>query len=926
MKKTVWKAVRPVVTAAVAGCFLVTAAGCTYPWASAAPTEETPAAVADSSPSDETPDTTAGQDTSAPADPFATSTEAAQGETVAADDAFSKNPSVDLPDEIAPSIPEDATFVGPELVATESGKILKAATGETVTDPEVVGTADTPPDPLVRSEGHRFIPETVEEVREKVGDDAEVSEGASGTTDAVARRSGEGSVTSSAYLMSDEAQAGKFPAESVALQNNNYGAYWGTYGGMPAFFERGGNLFAQQAKGVIDVSEHQGRIDWAKVKASGVEGAIIRIGYGQYNWDKQAKRNIAECKRLGIPFGIYLYSYAYDAGFARTEGRDTASMLKNAGVSGKTAYPIYYDLEAWSWTGHAHPTNPRVYDGIVNAWYAEMKAAGFTNLGVYSYTSFLHSALNSANIHSKTTWVAQYGAKMQYINFPSNFRGWQYWSSGRVNGIAGNVDLNVFGNKTVVASDTNGKDPSIFGKKVSTNFSGSYYLKSAASNYVLDVNGNSKANGAEIDLWKPQKTKNQEFVIETVSSGTYRIRSASSGKVLDASGLGTRNGTKIDQWTWNGGSNQKWNIYKSPSGTYMFVSVNAGSKNKVLDANAGHTNLPIPVTLWAANGGSNQFFELEKVPGPSPTQYGTRVYDFSTGNYVFETASKQVFDIKGMSKENSASLIKWRAGGTNNQVFRVTEIRDGVYSLVNIRSKKAIDIPQAKYDNGTKLIQFDQNKASNQLWEIYRTPGGTLIFKSVGAGQKNLVIDVPGGSNMEGISIGIWEFNNGKNQQFNLKRVGEELYSDSNLNTSLPEGDYTIKSKQDNEVLDVKGNSRFDSARIITWAPLWSKNQVWHLRPAGGGDYFITSSMSGKSLDISGNSREIGSPLIQYSINGEASQRWRIYSAGSGFSYIAPSTTSGWFRVLDRSGMGNEMNLWNTNGGANQLFEVKRLR
>lgn len=67
----------------------------------------------------------------------------------------------------------------------------------------------------------------------------------------------------------------------------------------------------QQAKGVIDVSGWQGDIDWAKAKADGVEGAIIRLGYGEgNNADKKAQRNISECKRLGIPFGIYWYSYA----------------------------------------------------------------------------------------------------------------------------------------------------------------------------------------------------------------------------------------------------------------------------------------------------------------------------------------------------------------------------------------------------------------------------------------------------------------------------------------------------------------------------------------------------------------------------------------------------------------------------------------
>lgn len=86
------------------------------------------------------------------------------------------------------------------------------------------------------------------------------------------------------------------------FESNEYGAHWGTYNGTKAFFDYRNNLFVQQAKGVIDVSSWQNDIDWVKAKADGVEGAIIRLGYGWGNSaDKQAQRNINECKRLGIP-------------------------------------------------------------------------------------------------------------------------------------------------------------------------------------------------------------------------------------------------------------------------------------------------------------------------------------------------------------------------------------------------------------------------------------------------------------------------------------------------------------------------------------------------------------------------------------------------------------------------------------------------
>ncbi|MZI44261.1 1,4-beta-N-acetylmuramidase, partial [Enterococcus durans] len=228
-----------------------------------------------------------------------------------------------------------------------------------------------------------------------------------------------------------------------------YGAHWGTYNNTKAFFDYQNNLFVQQAKGVIDVSGWQGDIDWAKAKADGVEGAIIRLGYGEgNNADKKAQRNISECKRLGIPFGIYWYSYADTPALAKEEGTDVVAKLKQFGVNpSDLAYPVYYDLEKWTWEGHQPPTDPNVYNNIVNNWYSALQSAGYKNLGVYSYTSYLQGPLKHADIYAKTTWVAQYGARMGFDSFPTNSRGWQYTSTGKVDGISGNVDMNAFGNK-----------------------------------------------------------------------------------------------------------------------------------------------------------------------------------------------------------------------------------------------------------------------------------------------------------------------------------------------------------------------------------------------------------------------------------------------------------------------------------------------
>lgn len=328
-------------------------------------------------------------------------------------DSMPDNPNAKLPGTVSDEISDDATVVSEDLAVTPEGEVKNIETGETVTDATLVGTQDQQPDPLAKTNGESFIPVSAEDVKNAVAD--------------------------------ANVRLSKF-------ESNEYGAHWGTYNNTKAFFDYQNNLFVQQAKGVIDVSEWQGDIDWAKAKADGVEGVIIRLGYGEgNNADKKAQRNISECKRLGIPFGIYWYSYADTPSIAKEEGADVVAKLKQFGVNASDlAYPVYYDLEKWTWEGHQPPTDPNVYNDIVNNWYSALQSAGYKNLSVYSYTSYLQGPLKHADIYAKTTWVAQYGARMGFDSFPTDSRGWQYTSSGKVDGISGNVDMNAFGNKAYV--------------------------------------------------------------------------------------------------------------------------------------------------------------------------------------------------------------------------------------------------------------------------------------------------------------------------------------------------------------------------------------------------------------------------------------------------------------------------------------------
>lgn len=486
-------------------------------------------------------------------------------------DSMPDNPNAKLPGTVSDEISDDATVVSEDLAVTPEGEVKNIETGETVTDATLVGTQDQQPDPLAKTNGESFIPVSAEDVKNAVAD--------------------------------ANVQLSKF-------EGNEYGAHWGTYNNTKAFFDYQNNLFVQQAKGVIDVSEWQGDIDWAKAKADGVGGVIIRLGYGWgNNADKKAQRNISECKRFGIPFGIYWYSYADTPSIAKEEGAGVVAKLKRFGVrASDLAYPVYYDLEKWTWKGHQPPTDPNVYNDIVNNWYGALQSAGYKNLGVYSYTSYLQGPLKHADIYAKTTWVAQYGARMGFDSFPTNSRGWQYTSSGKVGGIRGNVDMNAFGNKEYVnGGSSNDLQAAIDVRKMTavTIPNGNYYInvrsKVASS---VDIPGGSAADSTAIQLYSGNSSKAQQFTFTRQSDGSYEIVNVNSGKALDVRNGVAENNAVVQQYSRNNSQAQRWFIRDSGAGYYLQSALG----NWVLDLSGGNTANGAAIRLYAPNGTASQLF------------------------------------------------------------------------------------------------------------------------------------------------------------------------------------------------------------------------------------------------------------------------------------------------------------------------------
>lgn len=785
-------------------------------------------------------------------------------------DSMPDNPNAKLPDNVSDEISDDATVVSEDLAVTPEGEVKNIETGEIVTDPTLVGTKDQQPDPLAKTNGESFIPVSAEDVKNAVAD--------------------------------ANVQLSKF-------ESNEYGAHWGTYNNSKAFFDYQNNLFVQQAKGVIDVSGWQGDIDWAKAKADGVEGAIIRLGYGEgNNADKKAQRNISECKRLGIPFGIYWYSYADTPALAKEEGADVVAKLKQFGVNpSDLAYPVYYDLEKWTWEGHQPPTDPNVYNNIVNNWYSALQSAGYKNLGVYSYTSYLQGPLKHADIYAKTTWVAQYGARMGFDSFPTNSRGWQYTSSGKVDGISGNVDMNAFGNKEFVnGGSSNALQAAIDVRKMTavTIPNGNYYInvrsKVASS---VDIPGGSAADSTAIQLYSGNSSKAQQFTFTRQSDGSYEIVNVNSGKALDVRNGVAENNAIVQQYSRNNSQAQRWFIRDSGAGYYLQSALG----NWVLDLSGGNTANGAAIRLYTPNGTASQLF----VVSSSDVNIATGV-----SMIITSVANKKlVTDVTSASTANGARVQLYSSNNTNAQKYRFESIGNGTYKIVNVNSGKVLDVSGGSTANGAALQQYTSNNTVAQQWTVRNYGSGKVALVSVNA---NKAVDIPSGNAVQQAQLQLYSPNGTVAQQWLVAKAPLTLRERLNETAAkhrqdLPDGTYTFGSKLNTSMkMDVSGASRSNYGNVQIWAGNGTNAQKWKATHDSNGYVTLTSVNSGKVLDVNGGVSANGTNVQQYDSNGTYAQKWIAVKNSDG-SYTFQSALAE-NKVLDVSGA-------STSNGANvQLY------
>lgn len=210
-----------------------------------------------------------------------------------------------------------------------------------------------------------------------------------------------------------------------------------------------GETIRPYAGQILDVSDFQSAIDWNKVKAEGIVGAIIKCGYrggqiGTLKEDAMFMKHIKGAHAAGLKVGIYMFTEGINAAEGKAEAAFALNMMQKAGIP--LSYPIAVDTESMTYydekkkkrmPGRANGLSKAKRTEVIDAFCKEIKAHGYEPM-IYASTSWLNNQLDMSKLPYKV-WCAQYFSKCEY---KGEYILWQYTSDGHVSGVKGDVDVN----------------------------------------------------------------------------------------------------------------------------------------------------------------------------------------------------------------------------------------------------------------------------------------------------------------------------------------------------------------------------------------------------------------------------------------------------------------------------------------------------
>lgn len=389
---------------------------------------------------------------------------------------------------------------------------------------------------------------------------------------------------------------------------------------------------------------------------------------------------------------------------------------------------------------------------------------------------------------------------------------------------------------------------------------------------VIDIDGASKENQANVHIWEYKGEIQQKFILEYDNEGFYTIRNVYSGKVLDVEWGGMTSGTNVWQYEDNNSASQKWTIKKTDDGYYYIVSKLNGL---YLNIENNKTTNGANIQVVEYDDSDSQKFNFCKVEGLEASK------TIENGEYKIAAAlnNQMVVDIAGASKENQANANLWEYKGQIQQKFKIKYDESGYYIIINSNSGKVLDAEWGGITTGTNVWQYEYNGSDSQKWIIKETSDG---YYNIISKLNGLYLDVANGSTNNGTNIQLFGKNESAAQKFLIKDMSLVKGSQT-----IEDGNYEIVTAlKKNMVIDISNASKENQANAQIWEFIGQSQQKFKIEYDGLGYYKIRVKASNKVLTVKDYNPNVGTLVYELDDNDLDTQKWILNKQSEGIYTI----------------------------------------
>ena len=404
----------------------------------------------------------------------------------------------------------------------------------------------------------------------------------------------------------------------------------------------------------IDVSKWQKDINWEKVKKSGIEFAIIRIGHrwsgsGKIELDPYFIKNIEGAHKAGIDVGVYFFTQATTAKEAREEAEFVVKQLKP--YSKWLKYPVYFDLESTSSDriGRAKLTTKQKTE-LCKAFCDTINKNGYV-AGIYTYYLYYLQQLNMDELKKYDIWLARSSNEPSYKGklFPHDYSMWQYYCRGSVDGINGNVDMDIF-----------------YVKSAPEKMNG--LKQTAISDNAIALSWNAISNIDGYELVRMDKNGNEIETITTTET-TYSLENLTNG---------TDERFKVRAYSLKNDGTKTYGDFSST----LKVRTLPGKVESVAQKECDSTSATI---------------EWDAVEGASG--YRIRTFDVSAQQYVTKgTTTKTSYKVTGLEPKETEQVIVQAYVNINGSTKKYGVASDSYMIVTGLDQIQFVEITQLKVD------------------------------------------------------------------------------------------------------------------------------------------------------------------------------------------------------------------------------------